>query len=105
MPRLSIEALSLLPSAQEISACVINEMERVEILLGKNISAVQGYMLDNNQLSDLPIGSSLDAQTGTFSWIPGPGFLGRYALVFVVTDNDGYTFKQLVETVIRPKFE
>jgi hypothetical protein len=30
----------------------------------------------------LPVGSTLDATRGIFTWQPGPGFIGRYRLVF-----------------------
>ena len=36
-------------------------------------------------LSDLPVGASLDP-SGTFYWQPGPGFAGRFPLLFVRTD-------------------
>ena len=36
---------------------------------------------------ELPIGSTLDADRGVFSWIPGPGFLGRHVLHFAATDG------------------
>ena len=35
----------------------------------------------------LPVGSTLDPETGVFSWIPGPGFLGRQVLHFAATDG------------------
>jgi hypothetical protein len=37
--------------------------------------------------SRLPIGSTLDREKGIFYWSPGPGFLGKYNLVF--TDQEG----------------
>jgi hypothetical protein len=30
----------------------------------------------------LPVGSTLDTASGVFTWQPGPGFIGRYRLVF-----------------------
>ena len=35
----------------------------------------------------LPIGSTLDKETGVFTWMPAPGFLGRHVLHFAVTDG------------------
>jgi hypothetical protein len=40
-------------------------------------------MIVGNELRPLPIGSHLDTQTGRFSWMPGPGFLGEYRFVFI----------------------
>ncbi|MCP5107583.1 MAG: hypothetical protein GY950_29615 [bacterium] len=50
----------------------IRELERVVIRLGS------GY-----QLRPLPIGSTFDPERGIFYWIPGPGFVGNYELLFV----------------------
>jgi hypothetical protein len=36
----------------------------------------------------LPIGSTLDPDTGVFTWIPGPGFLGEHILHFALTDGE-----------------
>ena len=52
----------------------------------------------------LPIDSILDAKSGTVSWSPGPGFLGRYSIVFVLMDSNGQTFKKSLEIEIEPKF-
>jgi len=40
-----------------------------------------------NESRELPVGSTLDPETGIFSWIPGPGFLGRHVLHFAATDG------------------
>jgi hypothetical protein len=43
----------------------------------------EGYLIVGDELRPLPIGSTLDADTGIFSWQPGPGFLWDFRLVFV----------------------
>jgi hypothetical protein len=48
-----------------------------------------GYMIIFNQLRPLPIGSTLDSQTGTFYWQAGPGFVGLYRLIFVLKEQNG----------------
>lgn len=50
----------------------------------------QGYLLVNGKLSSLPTGSTLDSHSGTFYWMPGPVFRGRFPLVFVKTSASGY---------------
>jgi hypothetical protein len=50
---------------------------------GGAIPRYEGYLIVGDELRPLPIGSTLDARTGIFSWLPGPGFLGDYRLVFV----------------------
>ncbi|MCX6562534.1 MAG: hypothetical protein NTU60_02885, partial [Candidatus Aminicenantes bacterium] len=60
----------------------IKEVERVEVELGKG-RGIRGFLVVGEELRSLPIGSTLDQRTGTFSWMPGPGFLGTFDLVFV----------------------
>jgi len=76
----------------------------VEIQLCENNGDIQGYLISSNGLNKLPIGSTLDDESGTFSWIPGPGFLGTYSLVFVLTDTNGQSFNKPIEIKIEPKF-
>jgi len=95
----------LLPDEKGQNLVVIKELERVEIQLGENYANIRGYLMSQNELHDLPIGSTLDAKSGTFSWSPGPGFLGRYSLVFVLTDANGQSFKKPIEIKIEPKFK
>ena len=80
----------------------IREVERVEIDLGEGVDA--GYMIVGGQLRPLPIGSTLDTEKGKFFWMPGPGFVGEYELVFVIEDEFGMTKKIPVHIKIVPKF-
>jgi len=93
-----------LPDEKGVSLLVIKELERVEIRLGESYTRVQGFLLRDNKLNRLPIGSTVDAKAGTFSWCPGPGFVGRYSLVFVLTDANGQSFKKFIDIKIVPKF-
>ncbi len=43
----------------------------------------EGYFVVGDELRQLPIGSTLDSVVGVLSWLPGPGFLGDYRLVFI----------------------
>jgi hypothetical protein len=54
-------------------------------------------------LSDLPIGSTFDAENGIFYWQPGPGFLGDHLLKFKVTDINGNTVYKDVSIHILPR--
>jgi len=60
----------------------IPDMGRVELHLGGYAGA--GYLVVGQTLRNLPVGSHLDATTGTFTWAPAPGFFGTYHLIFVV---------------------
>ena len=99
------EYQELLPDENGNSRIVIKELERVEIQLGENDADIQGYLISSNGLNKLPIGSTLDAKSGAFSWFSGPGFLGNYSLVFVLTDSNGQSFKKYIEIKIEPKFK
>jgi hypothetical protein len=66
--------------------------ERIELRLPREYA--RAYQLVNGERRDLPIGSSWDAASQTFSWQPAPGFLGEFVLVFV---RDGEQIRVLVE--------
>jgi hypothetical protein len=62
-----------------------------------------GYMRLGSLLQPLPIGSSLDALTGDFSWQPGVGFVGTYDFVFVRSIDGRSASRQDVRIVLNPK--
>ena len=102
-----------LPDGDGIVRIAIPEVNRVEIDLGEEPEAAAskpgrilgyaGYMVIGKNSRPLPIGSTLDRRTGRFSWMPGPGFLGAYDLVFVASGaaNPPRLFRIRVE--ITPK--
>jgi hypothetical protein len=54
--------------------------ERIELRTPRGFEIA--YQLGGREKRPLPLGSSWDAPSGTFSWQPAPGFLGRFRLVF-----------------------
>ena len=56
-----------------------------------------------NQLRPLPIGSTFEPKTGIFTWLPGPGFIGEYELVFVRSNSTVQKEKIKVKVTIKPK--
>jgi hypothetical protein len=86
----------------------IREVERVEMELeGEQRgagSSYAGYLVVGQELRPLPIGSTLDPQTGLFTWQLGPGFLGEYRLIFVRTELSGLKERTTVAIEIIPKF-
>jgi hypothetical protein len=54
------------------------ELDRMEIGAGASGGHLRSAIGD----LPLPIGSRIDPVDGTFTWQPGPGFIGRYDLVF-----------------------
>jgi len=81
----------------------IREVERVAVDLGKGID-YKGYMIVGKELRPLPIGSTLNMQKGIFFWLPGPGFIGEYNLVFLVQDETGLKRRINTKIKILPKF-
>jgi hypothetical protein len=104
----------------------IRETERVEIHLDPNALArdvsrsdarnagrpvipdarlrtegLAGYLIVGGELRALPLGSTMDPESGVFSWFPGPGFLGDYRLVFV---DPVHRLKNFVTVRIIPKY-
>ena len=113
-------ARALFPDANGNILADTRELELVEIHLGKTGElssrenrAVgseepcvywQGYRVFGDQLRPLPVGSSLDSREGIFRWLPGPGFLGEFRLVFMAVREDGVLSKRNITIRIAPKF-
>jgi len=75
-----LDAQSTFPPATALEA-EVDEMGRIELPTG----AGSGYLRVNGERRPLPAGSSLS--DGVFYWHPGPGFRGRYELVFERPDG------------------
>ncbi len=89
------------PDDQGVVEAVMEEDGLVEIRLGVT-GSVKGYMVVGDELRPLPAGGTLDPVNGTFSWMPGPGFLGRYDMVFVGDSADGFPVKRRVAIRVEP---
>jgi hypothetical protein len=81
----------------------IKELERLEIDFG-TAANVCGFQMVGHRLRELPIGSFFDSQKGIFCWQPGPGFVGRYQLVFIEITPAGEMRKRIITTHILPRF-
>ncbi|MCX6561798.1 MAG: BACON domain-containing protein [Candidatus Aminicenantes bacterium] len=110
----SLPPESVIPRPGEGTLFATLELERLEILLDDHALEVdanrrtaeragltsvlpighryEGYLIVGDELRPLPIGSTLDANTGIFSWLPGPGFLGNYRLAFVDRESRSRLF-------------
>jgi hypothetical protein len=83
---------------EEIRELEVEELARVEIkFLGEGGDRFVGWGEDPSK--PLPIGSTLDQETGAFYWSLGPGFLGPHTLHFAV--SDGQYRGQPVEILVR----
>jgi len=88
-----------------LSRIQVKETERVEIHLTQeqsNEKVFEGYLMVGNRFMSLPVGSTLNSKSGVYSWNPGPGFLGKYHLVFVGTDSNGSMNRRDVLIEITP---
>ena len=60
------------------------ELDRIELHLSRTSNHhYSGYLHTPSGLRPLPVGSTLNASTGAFTWTPGVGFYGSYDLTFV----------------------
>jgi len=65
----------------------------------------QGYLVVDDELRPLLIGSTLGQRLGPFSWMPEPGFLGKYDFVFLREEESGVLTRIPIKVTIKPKFE
>ncbi len=105
----NVKPFEIYPDDNGIITVEIAEVERIEVRLfpeGTAVpgSMVTGYQVTGNQLTPLPIGSTLDAGRGIFCWMPGPGFIGEYQLVFIVKGPGGDMIRRNMIVTIIPKF-
>lgn len=97
----SLEALPV--NEQGTAQLEVHELEHVEIRLGVTQGTLWGRLAARDELRPLPAGSTLDVGSGTFYWSPGPGFIGRYSLVFMRRDPSGRLFGKKLDILITPK--
>ncbi len=95
------EPVAVYPNGEGIITIEIKELEQVEIHFFDSTLNVEPRTLN---LSSLPIGSTLDTEKGFFYWHPGPGFIGKYRLVFVTSTGTGTYTKRNITIKITPKF-
>jgi hypothetical protein len=82
------------------------EIDRFELWLAPDLPQGQhytGYLRVGDELTSLPVGSTLNGTTATFVWSPGVGFVGAYDLVFVRWTDGQPVARQDVRIVLAPK--
>jgi|GEM_PF-571014 len=92
------------PGKNNTAVLTIEELEPVQIQPAAPFAGAKGYFLIAGRLAPLPIGSTFDERTGTFSWLPGPGFVGPYHFIFIYRNANGQFEKKSVDIRIKPKF-
>lgn len=102
----NVPAMEISPDASGVSCIGMNEDGRIVVNLTRNPAngyTYHGYMVYKDKVMPLPIGSTLDADTGIFYWVAGPGFIGDYNLVFVQSGPNGAMSKKNVKVTVLPK--
>ena len=89
-----------LPDASGRVTVQAEELDRIELLM---TGYTEGYLRYSGEVRPLPFGSHLDPATGTFTWMPGVGFVGPYDLVFVRWNGGRAVARQEVRIVLNPK--
>lgn len=79
------EWMDVYPDRDGVIAIEVRVLERIAVMVADDFGegVIQGYMIVDGKQRELPVGSMLDARSGIFHWIPGPGFLGDYELAFI----------------------
>jgi hypothetical protein len=85
---LEMEPQMVYPDKNGYITVETRELERLQIYFSDSFSRIlDGFQVIGNRFAPLPIGSTLDRETGVFTWQPGAGFTGEYRLVFLVRDE------------------
>jgi hypothetical protein len=97
---------NLCPDGSGNIIIMVRELERLELHLPfPALSADHpGYLVVGDRLMPLPVGSTVDAARGVFSWQTGPGFVGKYHLRFFGKGPRGEMTAKDVMVHIIPKF-
>lgn len=82
-----IEPRRVYPDDEGMVTMEIKPMERVVLHLSPGSASYTGYLKVGNRLRPLPAGSFLDKKRNVYYWQPGPGFLGRFHLVFFESNH------------------
>src|SRR6185437_16305912 len=89
-------AVTVTPGLDGMSHVQMPALGLLSVDLGGPVE--RGYEVVGDELRALPIGSTLDAAQGRFSWQPGVGFFGPFHLVFV----SGAARTDLEVTIVDP---
>jgi len=98
------------PNDQGVVNIKMQEVNRVEIYLSDFVdldsggSLYYGYLVVDDQLRPLPVGSTLDEKQGIFYWLPGAGFVGEYDFIFIKAARYGTKKTVKIKINILPKF-
>ncbi|MGE5342035.1 MAG: hypothetical protein ACM3SY_11220 [Candidatus Omnitrophota bacterium] len=89
------EPEAVYPDSTGVITIEINEMERIRVQFSEDREDMENPETVMNEFA-LPVGSTLDRTGGLFYWLPGPGFVGDYALNFFKAGSDALKRIQIV---------
>ncbi|MCX6545572.1 MAG: hypothetical protein NTV05_14320 [Acidobacteria bacterium] len=95
----------VVPAGDGPSVIEVRQGGAIELRLPSAGGGYTGHQDIRGERRHLPLGSSLDAETGVFSWQPGPGFLGNFDLVFLVQDREVSRVRVVVKPAIQGGLE
>jgi hypothetical protein len=81
--------LSLLSKTNDSFVISVRHMDRVELHLPFRGPEVGGCLVRGDGCSELPAGSTLDAEAGIFYWQLDPAFISSYEIRFSDGESDG----------------
>jgi len=96
-----VKSLDIAPDRRGLYRVEIEELERIKIILASESNIIAGWVVSNDKLYSLPIGSTL--RGGSFYWAPGPGFLGDFMLIFVLENQPGELTRREILVNIVPR--
>lgn len=97
------DAMTVIPGDRGTIHLESRELERIELNPGDGLKFTTGYMTIGGNIRPLPVGSTLNPDKGTFSWIAGAGFVGDYHLVLIAVDQEGRRTKTDITITIHPR--
>lgn len=98
------EARIVSPGEKGMVYLEMNQLERIEIQLSTGLPLkLKGYLKVGEDYRPLPVGSTLDAQRGIFSWQAGHASMGSFHFVFIAKQPNGQLEKKEILVTVHPK--
>ena len=79
------------------------QLEPLEVLPPEGVTYIDAKMLINGSPRYLPPGASIDGRSGSFRFMPGPGFNSTYTFILTGTRKDGETVLDRITIKVKPK--
>ncbi|MCP4214402.1 MAG: hypothetical protein GY765_07080 [bacterium] len=101
--QLTTEPKPVGPGKDGVIHVVSKELQRVEIAFNTTgLTLEDGCGILGNSIQSLPVGSTMDKETGIFYWQPGPGFIGTYRFMFLLKTPEGEQIQSQITITLAP---